>query len=43
MHDQFVEPTKRWADLIIPRGGENPVALEVLIASITRRLEAPVS
>jgi len=43
MHDQFVEPSKRWADLIIPRGGENPVALEVLIASITRRLEAPVS
>lgn len=43
MHDQFVEPSKRWADLIIPRGGENPVALEVLIASITRRLEAPVA
>jgi uridine kinase len=43
MHDQFVEPSKRWADLIIPRGGENPVALEILIASITRRLEAPVS
>jgi len=43
MHDQFVEPSKRWADLIIPRGGENPVALEILIASITRRLEAPVT
>lgn len=43
MHDQFVEPSKRWADLIIPRGGENPVALEILIASITRRLEEPAA
>ncbi|MFK8004241.1 MAG: uridine kinase, partial [Polyangiales bacterium] len=30
MHLQFVEPSKRWADLIIPEGGDNRVALDVL-------------
>ena len=39
MHLQFVEPSKRYADLIIPRGGENPVALDLLVTSIRRRLE----
>lgn len=34
MHLQFVEPSKRWADLIIPEGGDNQVALDVLIAKI---------
>ncbi|MEM9069259.1 MAG: uridine kinase [Myxococcota bacterium] len=34
MHLQFVEPSKRWADLIIPEGGDNRVALDVLIAKI---------
>ena len=34
MHLQFVEPSKRWADLIIPEGGRNQVALDVLIAKI---------
>lgn len=38
MHLQFVEPSKRYADIIIPRGGENPVAIELLLASIARRL-----
>lgn len=38
MHLQFVEPSKRYADLIIPRGGENAVAIDLLIASIARRL-----
>ncbi len=38
MHLQFVEPSKRYADLIIPRGGENPVAIDILLASIARRL-----
>lgn len=36
MHTEFVEPSKRWADLIVPEGGENMVALEFLFA----RLEA---
>lgn len=39
MHLQFVEPSKRYADLIIPRGGENEVAIQLLLASIGRRLE----
>ena len=34
MHEQFVEPTKRHADLIIPLGGENQVALSMLINKI---------
>jgi uridine kinase len=39
MHLQFVEPSKRYADLIIPRGGHNPVAVEMIVAKIHRRLE----
>lgn len=36
MHDLFVEPTKAKADLIIPEGGENRIALEVLSAFVER-------
>jgi uridine kinase len=32
MHEEFVEPSKRYADLIIPEGGENQVALDAIIA-----------
>ena len=39
MHLQFVEPTKRYADVIIPRGGENMVAIDIIIAMIRERLE----
>lgn len=43
MHFQFVEPTKRYADVIVPRGGHNPVAIEMIVAKIQRRLaSAPV-
>jgi uridine kinase len=38
MHQQFVEPSKRHADLIIPHGGENAVATDLLVAMIRRRL-----
>ncbi len=38
MHLQFVEPSKRYADVIVPRGGSNLVAIEMLIANIQRRL-----
>lgn len=31
MHLEFVEPSKRWADLIIPEGGDNHIALDVII------------
>jgi uridine kinase len=34
MHVQFVEPSKRTADLIIPEGGENRVAIDVLVARL---------
>ena len=34
MHLEFVEPSKRYADLIIPEGGENTVALEFLFARL---------
>jgi uridine kinase len=34
MHAQFVEPSKRYADLIVPRGGHNQVALEMILARI---------
>ncbi len=37
MHLQFVEPSKRYADVIIPRGGHNPVAIELIVATIARR------
>jgi len=39
MHLQFVEPSKRYADLIIPRGGHNAIAIDLLIATIHRRLQ----
>ena len=34
MHEQFVEPSKRKADLIVPEGGHNAVALEMVIERI---------
>jgi uridine kinase len=37
MHLQFVEPSKRYADIIVPRGGHNTVAIELIVATITRR------
>jgi uridine kinase len=39
MHLEFVEPTKRYADIIIPRGGENRVALDMVNALIQERLK----
>ena len=38
MHEQFVEPSKRRADIIIPEGGENEVALQMLIERVSRHL-----
>lgn len=34
MHLEFVEPTKRYADLIVPRGGHNRVAIDMLVTKI---------
>ena len=38
-HLQFIEPSKRYADVIIPRGGENQVGVEVLISIIRHHLQ----
>jgi len=40
MHLEFVEPSKRWADVIIPEGGENTVALEMVVARLEKVIEA---
>jgi uridine kinase len=40
MHLQFVEPSKRYADVIVPRGGHNQIAIEMIVAKIQRRLAA---
>jgi len=34
MHEQFIEPTKLYADLIIPLGGENKVAIDMVVSRI---------
>lgn len=38
MHLEFVEPSKRWADVIVPQGGENLVALEMVEARLEQLL-----
>jgi uridine kinase len=38
MHLMFVEPSKRWADLIIPEGGNNKVALDMVIGRLANGL-----
>lgn len=39
MHMQFTEPTKRYADIIIPEGGHNKVAIDILVANIKQILQ----
>lgn len=34
MHNQFTEPTKKFADIIIPEGGHNKVAIDIIVAKI---------
>ncbi len=38
MHMAFVEPSKRFADVIVPEGGENRVALELLVSHVRARI-----
>lgn len=38
MHNQFIEPTKRYADIIVPQGGHNTVAIDILRTIIEQRL-----
>lgn len=39
MHNQFIEPTKRYADIIIPEGGQNYVAIDLMVTKIQTILE----
>ncbi len=39
MHQKYIEPTKRFADLIIPQGGENERAIELMRAYIIQRIK----
>lgn len=38
MHLEFIEPSKRYADVIIPEGGENRVALDMVVARVEKLL-----
>jgi len=38
MHEQFVEPSKRYADIIIPEGGHNLVALDMVLERVRAHL-----
>ena len=40
MHNQFIEPTKRYADIIIPEGGHNEVAIDLMVTKIKTILES---
>lgn len=39
-HEQFIEPTKRYADIIVPQGGDNMVAINILSQIIEQKLKA---
>ena len=39
MHEQYVEPSKRFANIIVPEGGRNLVALDMIMGRIQRHLE----
>ena len=38
MYLQFIEPSKRYADIIIPQGGHNKVAIDIIAATIEKSL-----
>ena len=40
MHIQFIEPTKRYADIIVPQGGENKVAIDIIASRIKMKLDS---
>ena len=39
MHEMYVEPSKKFADIVVPEGGKNLVALDMIIGRIQRHLE----
>jgi uridine kinase len=40
MHLEFVEPSKQWADIIIPRGSDNKVAVDMVVTKIKSLLQS---
>lgn len=40
MHEKFVEPSKKYGDIIIPKGGKNEVALDMVVETIKRESES---
>ncbi|MBL4670050.1 MAG: uridine kinase [Flavobacteriales bacterium] len=38
MHNQFIEPTMKYADMIVPIGGENKVAIDILVSMIKEKI-----
>jgi uridine kinase len=43
MHDQFVEPSKRYADVIIPEGGFNHVGIDLIIGKINAKIAEAIA
>ena len=39
MYFQFIEPSKRYADIIVPRGGENRIAIDMIKAKMREQLK----
>jgi uridine kinase len=38
MHLQFIEPSKRYADVIVPQGGHNKVAIDIITNTVEKAL-----
>ena len=38
MHERYVEPSKKYAHLVVPEGGKNVVALDMIISRVRRHL-----
>lgn len=38
MHEKYIEPTKRFADVIVPEGGRNDVAYEMIVNSVLKKI-----
>jgi len=39
MHEMYVEPSKKYADLVVPEGGKNYVALDMIMGRIQRHID----
>jgi uridine kinase len=40
MHEKYVEPSKKYADIVVPEGGKNRIALDMIMGHIRRHLDA---